>query len=316
MNYASIDLGTNSFRILVAQVQKNSRIKFLYKKSIVTGLGKGFNTSTRTLSRDSISRGLKVLNEFSTVLKDYKVISTRAVATSVVRESENSEQFTDFASEIIGTNIEVISGGAEARMTAIGVIKSIKKINKNKLIVDIGGGSTELALVDKDDYIKSLLSIKLGVVKITDIYNVNKILKDEDIAQISDHIRLLVEREIVGKDFSSDKISEIVVTAGTPTTLAAMDLSLKEYDENKVNGHVLYKENIVNIFSTLSLLNSKDRLKLVGLTEGRENLIIPGTLIILYLLERFQKDKIIVSDGGLLEGILYSEADKFSNNII
>ncbi len=316
MNFASIDLGTNSFRILVARLQKNNKIEFLYKKSVITGLGKDFNISTKTLAKDSVSRGLKVLNAFSLVLKDYKVGNIRAVATSVVRESTNSELFTDCSSEIIGTNVEVITGSVEAQLTAIGVLKSIENINKNKLIVDIGGGSTEIAVVDRYDYINSLLSIKLGVVKITEIYNVNKILADEDIVQISEYIRHFIEKEMSGGNFNSNQISEIVVTAGTPTTLAAIDLGLKKYDHSKINGHILYKKNIVKIFGKICSLNSKERLKLIGLREGRENLIIPGTLIILYLLGRYNKDRIVVSDGGLLEGIIYSEADKFFNNII
>lgn len=315
MNFASIDLGTNSFRILVARLQKNNKIKFLYKKSVITGLGKDFNISTKTLAKDSVSRGLKVLNAFSSVLKGYKVSNIRAVATSVVRESKNHELFTDFASEIIGTNIEVITGSVEAQLTAIGVLKS-ENINKNKLIVDIGGGSTEFVVVDRYDYINSLLSIKLGVVKITEIYNVNKILADEDIVRISQYIRHFIEKEMVGADFNSKQISEIVVTAGTPTTLAAMDLGLKEYNYSKINGHILYKKNIVKIFGKICSLNSKERLKLIGLRQGKENLIIPGTLIILYLLGRYNKDKIVVSDEGLLEGIIYREADKSFNNII
>lgn len=121
---------------------------------------------------------------------------------------------------------------------------------------------------------------------------------------------------MVGADFSANQISVIVVTAGTPTTLAAMDLGLKEYNHSKINGHILYKNNIVKIFGKICSLNSKERLKLIGLREGRENLIIPGTLIILYLLGRYNKDKIVVSGGGLLEGIIYSEADKYFNNII
>ena len=316
MNFASIDLGTNSFRILVARLQKNNKIKFIYKKSVITGLGKDFNIYTKTLAKDSISRGFEVLNAFSSVLKDYKVSNIRAVATSVVRESKNHELFTDCASEIIGTNIEVITGSVEAQLTAIGVLKSIENINNNKLIVDIGGGSTEFAVVDRYDYINSLLSIKLGVVKITEIYNVDKILADEDIVQISEYIRHFIEKEMVGADFSANQISEIVVTAGTPTTLAAMDLGLKEYNHSNTNGHILYKKNIVKIFGKICSLNSKERLKLIGLREGRENLIIPGTLIILYLLGRYNKDKIVVSGGGLLEGIIYSEADKYFNNII
>lgn len=316
MNFASIDLGTNSFRILVVRLQKNNKIEFLYKKSVITELGKDFNISTKTLAKDSVSRGLKVLNAFSSVLKDYKVSNIRAVATSVVRESKNSGLFTDCASEIIGTNIEVITGSVEAQLTAIGVLKSIENINKNKLIVDIGGGSTEFAVVDRYDYINSLLSIKLGVVKITEKYNVNELLVDKDIVRISEYIRHFIEKEMVGADFSSNQISEIVVTVGTPTTLAAMDLGLKEYDHSKINGHILYKKNIVKIFGKICSLNSKKRLKLIGLRQGRENLIIPGILIILYLLGRYNKDKIVVSDGGLLEGIIYSEADKFFNNII
>jgi exopolyphosphatase/guanosine-5'-triphosphate,3'-diphosphate pyrophosphatase len=310
VNFASIDIGTNSFRILIARLQKNNKLEYLYKKSVITGLGRDFNSSTKTLYEDSISRGLNILNEFSSALKDYEVSNISAIATSVVRESVNSRQFTDPAAKILNTDIKVISGSTEAELTAIGVLKSINNINKNKLIVDIGGGSTEFAVVDGYDYINSLLSIELGVVKITEIFNVGKILRDKDIIQISEHIRIFIEKEMGLKDFNSNQISEIVATAGTPTTLAAMDLSLTEYDHDKVNGHILYKKNIVKIFNNICSLNSKERLKLIGLIEGRENLIIPGTLIILYLLHRYSKDKIIVSDGGMLEGIIYNEVDK------
>ncbi|NIP32134.1 MAG: Ppx/GppA family phosphatase, partial [Candidatus Dadabacteria bacterium] len=149
MNFASIDLGTNTFRLLVANLHDHNEIEFLHKKSTVCALGRGFNTLDRTLSYGSINRCLKVIKEFNQILTDFNVNNLRAVATSIVRQSTNSHLFTVPAANILNNKIEVISGKNEAELTTLGVLNSIDNIANNKLIVDIGGGSTEFAFVDK-----------------------------------------------------------------------------------------------------------------------------------------------------------------------
>ncbi|NIP39291.1 MAG: hypothetical protein GWO07_11795 [Candidatus Dadabacteria bacterium] len=313
MNLASIDLGTNSFRLLIAEIEQNN-IKFLYKKSIVSGLGKGFNNADKTLSAHSISNALKVLAEFSLILDQYKPDNIRAVATSIVRESTNSDKFIRPANKIIATNIDIISGVYEAQLTTVGVLNSVRTVKGAKLIVDIGGGSTEFSLADNNDKIISLCSINLGVVKAAEMFDLRNVISSSIKLGIIDYISSILDDNTTLKDICLQNISQIIVTSGTPTTLAAIDLGLKKYDRKRENGHILYERNILKMFNNLSVLPSVERLDIRGVSEGREDLIIPGTLIILEILRRFNKNSIIVSDGGLLEGLIYHQAKELCNN--
>ena len=125
--------------------------------------------------------------------------------------------------------------------------------------------------------------------------------------EVSQYIKQEMSGFIKDIHINFDSNFEFIITAGTPTTLAAINLRLKEYDRDLVNNHVLNIHDINDILHLLLKLSSIKRLKIIGMIHGRENLIIPGTLIILNLLELYNKSKIIVSDSGLLEGIIYSE---------
>lgn len=313
MYIAAIDLGTNCFRLLIAKIELN-QIIFVQKTSIITGLGKDFDTNNKLLSKKSISRSLKVLKKFSLTLKRFQISSLRAVATSVVRNSDNSQDFIKQASSILNTKIEIISGKKEAELTTIGVLNSVNITPGNKIVVDIGGGSTEFGIVDENEKINFECSINLGVVSIAEKFNLRKPISGEVRTKISDHIVKLINRELNIKEFNKIKDKEIIVTAGTPTTLAAIDLELDYYDADRVNGHRLKKKSILSILNRLCRLSSDQRLNIKGLFKGREDLIIPGTLIIMELLTIFDENNIIVSDGGLLEGLIYSKAHKLCNN--
>lgn len=178
MYIAAIDLGTNCFRLLIAKIELN-QIIFVQKTSIITGLGKDFDTNNKLLSKKSISRSLKVLKKFSLTLKRFQISSLRAVATSVVRNSDNSQDFIKQASSILNTKIEIISGKKEAELTTIGVLNSVNITPGNKIVVDIGGGSTEFGIVDENEKINFECSINLGVVSIAEKFNLRKPISGE-----------------------------------------------------------------------------------------------------------------------------------------
>jgi len=302
---ASIDLGTNTFRILVASIHNNIP-EFIYRRSVITGLGIDFDKKNRLLSVKSIDRGLGVLKEFASIVSTYNVVMVKAVATSIVRESFNKNKFLIQAQDIINYPINVISGVREAELTVIGVLNNTD-YKGNKIIVDIGGGSTEIAIVDKYNNTIGLHSAQIGVVRISQQFDFTKQISLDMKNEVSQYIKQEMLGFIKDIHINFDSNFEFIITAGTPTTLAAINLRLKEYDRDLVNNHVLNIHDINDILHLLLKLSSIKRLKILGMINGRENLIIPGTLIILNLLELYNKSKIIVSDSGLLEGIIYSE---------
>lgn len=303
MRIASIDIGTNTFRLLVSEL-KGSELEKIYIDRVITRLGGGFSRIERLISEDAVERALVVLQGFSRILKRYEVDRVRAVATSVVREALNGHDFMSRVKKEAGIEIELVSGEEEAELTVKGVLKSLPSVSKLSLIFDVGGGSTEYAYVE-EGMILGLTSTSLGVVHLAEKYLKRDIPTELEIRAISEDIEDVLSDELsLTSKFTDDHLS-LIGTAGTPTTLAAVELGLNEYDPNVVNGFVLRREAVLGIFQTLVGIPREERLHIKGIERGREDIIIPGTLIVLKTMERVCKDEIVVSDGGLLEGIAY-----------
>jgi exopolyphosphatase/guanosine-5'-triphosphate,3'-diphosphate pyrophosphatase len=303
MRIASIDIGTNTFRILVCELY-DKELKKLYVDRIITRLGGGF-TKEGKITEDAIRRSLSALRKFAKIIKRYKVGKMRAVATSVVRESQNGSKFLERVQKETGIKTEVISGEEEAQLTVDGVLKSVSVFTEYSVIFDIGGGSTEYILVKKGKVL-GLVSTNLGVVHLAERYLKTDIPSQSDIKKLSEEIENVLSSQLswIQRVLSSNLT--LVGTAGTPTTLAAIQLGLTKYDPDLVNGFILTHHMLVDIFKTLIGITPQKRLEIAGLEKGREDVIIPGTLIMLKTMKRFSKKNILVSDGGLLEGVAYS----------
>lgn len=305
MRIASIDIGTNTLRLLIGELSESGSLEKLHVQRVITRLGEGFSQNNGVLSQVAADRTIRALLEFKNALSDYSVEHTRAVATSVVRESSNKEEFKERVNKETGIDIEIISGDLEAELTVKGVLASVTVTTEDALIFDIGGGSTEYIHV-RGGTIISLKSIALGVVHITEKYLTNNINSDTELAHLSDHIDNMLDSELNAFDIRDTESLSLIGTAGTPTTLAAIELKLDPYDPSKVNGFLLSREIIENILKKLNSMTAEQRLLLPGLEKGREDLIVSGTLVTLRTMNKFSKDMLIVSDGGLLEGVLYS----------
>jgi exopolyphosphatase / guanosine-5'-triphosphate,3'-diphosphate pyrophosphatase len=303
MRIASIDIGTNTLRILVGEA-KDKELKKLYIDRVITRLGGGFNKEGR-IPEDVASRALRVLRRFADVLKIYQVQKIRAVATSIVRESINGYEFLERVQSETGIRAEAISGEEEARLTVRGVLKSVSVNSEYSMIFDVGGGSTEYVLVERGKIV-GVRSTNLGVVHLTERFLKSDIPSKSDISVISVEIRDVLSSELSWIPKVSNNKLTLIGTAGTPTTLAAIELGLGKYDPDLVNGFVLKKDAVLKIFNTLIRISAEERLRIRGLEKGREDVIIPGALIVLKTMEGFSKDEILVSDGGLLEGVAYS----------
>lgn len=303
---AAIDIGTNTFRLLIAEVQLDSKrnnynIKEIYSERIITRLGEGI-FDRGLIKKEAINRGIATLKKFSDIISHHHVHKTSAVATSVLREAKNKDEFLKKVKETTGLEIKIISGKEEAKKTSSGILIGIT-LPKTALMVDIGGGSTELIFTRWE---KPLLvhSLNLGVVYLADKYMKNDPPLQKDLNQMGDKIsqKIMLIVKTFTKLFSKNTV--FIGTAGTVTTLAAITQHLTKFEHSKIHNFNIPIEKIKSIFSDISPITAKERAKYLPFEPARLDIIVPGTFILLKLMEAFGFKKVLVSNYGLREGIL------------
>ncbi len=288
----------------------------VYSERVITRLGDGISDNRRLSSR-SIQKSIDTLRRFSQLTSQYNVHKTSAAATSALREAVNSNDFLVPVMEETGINIKVISGKQEAEITAAGMLMDFN-LKTPALLLDIGGGSTELMLLEPASFERkgtspSLVhSFNLGVV-----YLAGKYMKEDPpsrkmLSSMRDEISAMVE--LSGKAFVSQMSDETVLvgTAGTVTALSAISQRLTVFDHSRIHKHILTLDNIDNIYSEISVLSPQERSRLIPFDLARLDILVPGTLILLTLMKHFSFREIMVSNHGLLEGLLIDLHDRIS----
>lgn len=303
MKVAAIDIGSNAVRLLIAEVEGRKITEKYYTKRHITKLGEHIN-SKQILSEGSIERTVAALRDFVLTINEHKVQRVHAVATSAVREANNSEDLTKRAEEM-GLRIEIIDGDTEAGLIYDGVTSGIDTEGKKVLMFDIGGGSTEFIYSDPERG-RAGISVPLGVVKMAEMYNFKRVVDMEHM----DRMRIPLFSTLDQVMRTLDCKPEVLIgSAGTPTTLAAMDMNMTEYDQEKVNGYVISIEKIKEHFDKLCSITSDERINIPGMEQGREEVIIPGILITGELMNMTGVYDLQVSDYGLREGLAIAIAN-------
>jgi len=306
---ASLDLGTNTFRLLIAEVIDSNRLVPILIKRTITRLGEGLYKNG-TIQPHAMERGLKVVEHFSKIITQYKVEKVIAVSTSVAREAKNGKEFFAHVFEQTGILVRTLTGFEEAQLTLKGVFSAVDKITQKCLVVDVGGGSTEFILTEEFVPIK-ITSISLGVVYLAE----NLIRSDPPASRELSYLRKYIRNYLQQLDFTKDIFYNIpsatpsmqcslIGTAGTVTTIAAIDQQMERYNPQKINNHSLSRETVENIYHQLRCSSLTERRAIPGLEAGRETVIIPGAALVLEIMDHFGFNQITVSDAGLLEGIL------------
>ena len=303
--FASIDVGSNTLRLLIAGIEDN-RIINVFSDRKISRLGNKVSMTGR-LQDENIETSIAALKEFSARISGYGVVHVKAVATSALREAVNSESFVQRAFEDTGISIEVISGDREAGLTLRGILSSFcgsdLRVLTSALIVDIGGGSTEWILY-RDKHLVDMGSIPVGVIKFTHnfiktdpvaIHDLNGLTAE--IVSVLDNLKMKIARHV-----RRDML--FIGTAGTFTTIAAIDLGLETYSREKIHLHKLPLPALRAMGKQLTALSLEERKKIVGLEPERADLIIPGILFTIKVMEYFGFNELTVSDYGLLEGTL------------
>ena len=304
---AAIDIGTNTFRLLIADVPPAGELIPVHRERIITRLGEGFYSGGR-LSAAACRRSLQALDTFSSSIRDHAARPVHAVATSVVREAVNGPEFVSAVERRTGIGVKVLSGDEEGRLSCAGVLSSVAAPDRS-CILDIGGGSTELIL-SRNRLPPLVLSIRLGAVHLCEELLRSDPPSQQEQSDMHARIKKALDAALAadaGSPFPapSPAASDMLIgTAGTITTLAAIDQALNQYDPRLINNYVLSRDRISSILRRLSAMQRKERMHVPGLEPGREDLIIAGSAIVLQIMDRFGFDLMTVSDGGLLEGII------------
>jgi exopolyphosphatase/guanosine-5'-triphosphate,3'-diphosphate pyrophosphatase len=315
MILAGIDIGTNSLRLLIAQIDR-WMFREIYSDRKTTRLGQGTD-STGALGREAEERSLRALEDFSENIRRYNVQHIAAMGTSALRNASNAVDFILEAKKKTGLSIITISGEEEARLTLMGVALSLegnartgrKKLEK-ALIIDIGGGSTEI-IVTAHGRDTSIVSLPLGAVYLSERFIRHDPPDGRDLELMRSAIRSSLEKMMGGTRPARGSI--FTGTAGTITTLASMVQGLETYDPKKINGTVLERKSIDNIVNTLGRMTLEERISIRGLDPGREDIILAGAVVTQEIMNYFGYSSLIVSDWGLREGIvldLYERIEK------
>jgi exopolyphosphatase/guanosine-5'-triphosphate,3'-diphosphate pyrophosphatase len=292
---AVIDVGSNTVRMLIGECRDDSVFPKSYERRI-TRLAGGISAQS-ALAAAGMQRTLEALVAFSEIIATHKINKIRAVGTAALRRAGNRQSFIDQVQSATNLNIEVIAGQEEARLMAKGVLSVVRPLPAAAMIIDIGGGSTEFVCL-QNGLVQHQHSYQLGVVLLSEDYPASAPRKAHIDNILNQFEKALAERGI------RDRSYQLIGTAGTITTLAAMQLELKKYDYTKINNHRLTARWMEEAYQKLEPMPVSERESLVGMETGRGDLIIPGLEILLQLLKRFACSEMIVADSGLLEGLL------------
>ena len=306
MIVGGIDIGTNTVRLLIGDIQAHPQcsdkptLKRLFENQYITRLGEGIVSAGR-LSERTMNRTVSVLKGFKEDLECYSVHAMICVGTSAIREAVNGQDFIKHVKQEMSFDIEVISDREEARRTMLGVENGLGIIPRSLLVVDIGGGSTELILKHQEDPVHSV-STPLGVVKLAEHYLRSDPPSEKDLENLLHAIDSILRS--AWKSMSPVKTPVIVGTAGTATTLAAMELGMAKYDPKRVQNFRMSLRQVEHWFKKLASMPVAERRKIVGLEAGREDVIVAGAAILMTFLRMIGAQEWVVSDSGLREGLL------------
>tara|TARA_B100001029_G_C15062885_1_gene460188 strand:- start:4559 stop:5467 length:909 start_codon:yes stop_codon:yes gene_type:complete len=297
---AIIDLGTNSLITIIAEML-NDEIKIVNENYQIIRLGEGI-AETGNISNNAILRCISSFQRIKKKLKKYKVEKIICVATSALRDALNGKKIIQLLQNKFKINIQIIDGKTEAKIVANATKREFNIKNKNIVIFDIGGGSTELIIL-QNNIIKVIDSFKIGAVRCTESF-----LKSDPpkMAEIKKFENYLDEKLL---KFSNFNVVEGIGIAGTVTTLSSINLKLEKYNSDFIHKSNITISEVEAIKNKIQNINLLQRKTIKGLDPKRAEVILSGTIICKKIMEKFKLNKIIVSDRGLRWGLLYQEFD-------
>jgi exopolyphosphatase / guanosine-5'-triphosphate,3'-diphosphate pyrophosphatase len=295
---AVVDLGTNSTRLLVANVL-DGRVEELERRTEITRLGERVDSAGK-LSAAAMKRVYETVASYRKLIDKHSADKVVGVATSAVREAKNGEEFSKELAERYGVATRTISGDEEARLSFLGATSDRAKGGDPLLVIDIGGGSTEFVLGTPGSDPTFHVSTSAGSVRQTERHLTDDPPTDDQLSAVAGEVAAIIEAELP-REVRREAASGIAV-AGTATQLAAVDQRLEEYDPERVHGYRLDRYAVEEILEHLASLPLAERREIVGLHPARAPTIVAGALILAEAMQAFDFDWIETSEADILHG--------------
>ena len=295
----AIDIGTNSIRLVVAEVEPDGRYRVLEEEREMTRLGHGLFARGR-LQHDPMERSLAALAKMKTIAKGFEVDELRAVATSAVREATNGKTFVQEIRRRCGLRVDIISGEEEAQLALRSALHHFDLAGRSVAIVDIGGGSMEVTLT-AGAVVDEVFTLPLGAVRLTERYGGDEPLSPKRWRKLRKGIDRALDEQLRKPPFHP----EIMIgSGGTFTNLAALTQAEREGTERGVQGYAMSRADVVHLLHRLRATPLAERREIAGLNPKRADIIVAGAAAVARLAKRLGTQQILVNEGGLRDGLL------------
>lgn len=304
MRIAVVDLGTNTTRLLVADVV-DGRVEEVIRRNTVTRLGEKVDSGGE-LIEPAMQRVFEAVAGYREAIDELQAERTVAVATSAVRDASNGDYFQDQLRERFDIEARIISGDEEARLTFAGATSERSPDGDPLLVLDIGGGSTEFVVGIPGEEPGFHVSTQAGSVRQTERHIDSDPPDPAEVEELAADVRGIIEAKVPADVRSG--VRDGVAVAGTPTSLAAIDQRLDPYDSAKVHGYRLELEACEQILGMLAALPEPERRKVIGLHPDRAPTIVAGAVILVESMRAFGLDSIEVGEHDILYGMALSAA--------
>jgi exopolyphosphatase/guanosine-5'-triphosphate,3'-diphosphate pyrophosphatase len=291
---AAIDIGTNSVRLLIVDDGRD-----LERRAVITRLGEGVDR-TGELSETAMERTLATLVDFRDILDHHRVSVPRVVATSAARDAVNRDTFFVAATDVLGAAPELLPGEEEARLSFEGAVAGLDADDGPFLVIDIGGGSTELAVGTSTA--DGVYSMNVGSVRITESELHHDPPQPEELTNALGVVEDRLDDALRSVPAAEDART-LVGVGGTITTVAAVELGLAVYDRDRVHHLTLSRAAAEDVFRTLATEPLADRRHNPGLQPGRADVIVGGCVVLVGIMRRLRAPELVVCDADLLDAL-------------
>ncbi len=301
MKVAAIDCGTNTIKLLIADLHRGNQVELVREIRMVR-LGEGVDATGR-LSEAALARAFAAIDEYAEMIAEHAVTAVRMCATSAVRDAANADFFAAGVRERLGVDPEVVAGDEEARLSFAGATRMVLAgVLPPFLVIDIGGGSTELILGNADGTITAAQSLDIGSVRITERHLHSDPPTREEIDAATADIAAALDQTLV----PLSQTNAVIGVAGSITTTAAMVLGLAHYDRQLLNNAVIDTDKVHLATHVLLAMTVEERRALGFMHPGRADVIGAGALILDQVLRRTPVSTMLVSESDILDGIAWS----------
>ena len=296
---AAIDIGTNSIRCIVVEVDQQGRYMVLDDEKATVRLGENLAASG-AISPAAFARAVDAMSRIRKLIDGLKVSEVEAIATSAVRSASNGEELVAVLTRELGREIRTISGDEEAELVARSVRHNFDMSGKRYMIIDIGGGSVEI-MSAVANHIESCFSLELGAVRMTDRFITSDPVRDADLAKLKRFVRSEL-KTVYGDD--KPTVQTFIGSGGTVTTLASMVMSMRRQTYSTSHGFEVLRSEVVHLLAMLVRKDVKSLRNVPGLNPDRADIIIAGLVVIDEMMRYFGANMMLVNERGIREGLI------------